>query len=170
MNFYLPSYVGIGRALAGRGFTTISANTRMHDIGNVAKYSWGKRVRGGGYWGVTSESSRDIGAWVDFVQKLGFERVILVGHSAGWASVARYQADARDKRVAGLVMASGGVRPQDPGSDPAWVAQAKKLVDDGAGEDLMRIPKRSFPAFISAATELDTINTPFAYKGNNILG
>lgn len=70
VNFYLPSYVGIGRALAGRGFTTISANTRMHDIGNVAKYSWGKRVRGGGYWGVTSESSRDIGAWVDFVQSL----------------------------------------------------------------------------------------------------
>lgn len=90
--------------------------------------------------------------------------MILVGHSAGWASVARYQADARDKRVTGLVMASGGVRPPDPGSDPAWVAQAKKLVDDGAGEDLMRIPKRSFPAFISAATELDTINTPFAYK------
>jgi pimeloyl-ACP methyl ester carboxylesterase len=164
VNFYLPSYVGIGRALAERGFTTISANTRMHDIGNVLKYNLGKRVRGGGYWGVTSEDSRDIAAWVDFAQKLGFERVILVGHSAGWASVARYQADTRDKRVAGLVMASGGVRPPDPGIDPAWVAQAKKLVDAGAGEDLMRIPNRSFPAFISAATELDTINKPLAYK------
>ena len=34
-NFYTPSYVGIGRALAERGLPTISANTRMHDIGNV---------------------------------------------------------------------------------------------------------------------------------------
>src|SRR5689334_171395 len=38
-NFYVPSYVGIGRALAEGGFTTISVNTRMHDIGNVEKYT-----------------------------------------------------------------------------------------------------------------------------------
>src|SRR3954453_22576037 len=51
-NFYLPSYVGIGRELAGRGFTTLSVNTRMHDIANVEKDTFfGKRVRGGGYWG-----------------------------------------------------------------------------------------------------------------------
>jgi hypothetical protein len=51
VNFYAPSYVGIGRALAERGFPTISVNTRMHDIGNVEKYTLlGKRVRGGGYW------------------------------------------------------------------------------------------------------------------------
>src|SRR3954451_13339273 len=37
-NFYTPSYVGIGRALAERGFTTMSVNTRMHDIANVEKY------------------------------------------------------------------------------------------------------------------------------------
>ncbi len=57
-NFYSPSYVGIGRALAQRGFTTISVNTRMHDIGNVEKYTLlGKRVRGGGYWGGRSVSN-----------------------------------------------------------------------------------------------------------------
>src|SRR5262249_17416232 len=32
VNFYYPSYVKIGRALAERGFACISANTRMHDI------------------------------------------------------------------------------------------------------------------------------------------
>ena len=126
-NFYLPSYVGIGRALAERGFTTISANTRMHDIGNVEKYDLGKRVRGGGYWGVTSEDARDIAAWVDFAQKLGFDRVILVGHSAGWASVARYQADTRDPRIAGLVFASGCVDCGNNGEDEMLRAQAKKL-------------------------------------------
>ena len=110
VNFYLPSYVGIGRALAALGYPTISVNTRMHDLGNVEKYaSAGKRVRGGGYWGITSEDARDIAAWIGYAEQLGYSRVVLVGHSAGWASVGRYQADSGDKRVVGLVFASGEV-------------------------------------------------------------
>jgi pimeloyl-ACP methyl ester carboxylesterase len=163
-NFYSPSYVGIGRALAGRGFTTISINTRMHDVGNVEKYSFfGKRVRGGGYWGVTSQDALDIAAWIDFAEHLGFSNVALVGHSAGWASVGRYQAETGDRRVVGLVLASGMIGPAQ-GNDPELIAQAKKLVADGAGEDLLRLPNRSFPSFISAATYLDMENTPREYK------
>jgi len=165
VNFYLPSYVGIGRALAARGHATISVNTRMHDLGNVEKYtSAGKRVRGGGYWGITSEDGRDITAWIGYAEQLGYSRVVLVGHSAGWASVGRYQADSGDKRVAGLVFASGELvgNLQDAG-DPNWVRQAQKLVDEGVGEDLLRIPNRSSPSFISAATELDMIHRPREY-------
>jgi len=159
-NFYLPSYVGIGRALAVHGFTTVSVNTRMHDIANVEKYTLtGKRVRGGGYWGVTSEDARDIAAWIDYVQQLGYNRVILVGHSAGWASVARYEADSQDTRVVGLVLASPGMGgPQQ--ADPQLLAQAKKLVDEGTGDDLIRLPHHSYPSFVSAATYLDIANTP----------
>jgi len=164
-NFYTPSYVGIGRALAERGFTTISVNTRMHDIGNVEKYTpLGKRVRGGGYWGVTSEDARDIAAWIGFAEQIGYSRLALVGHSAGWASVGRYQADSGDQRVAGLVFASPAVGYSAAADDPQLLAQAKKLVDDGAGEDLLRLPHRSFPSFISAATHLDIVNTPREYK------
>ena len=164
-NFYAPSYVGIGRALAGRGFPTISVNTRMHDIGNVEKYTLlGKRVRGGGYWGVTSEDARDIAAWIDYAEQLGHSRVILVGHSAGWASVARYQADSQDRRVAGLVFASPGVGYSAEPDDPQLLAQARKLVDEGAGDDLLRLPHRSFPSFVSAVTYLDSVNTPREYK------
>ena len=49
----------------------------MHDIGNVEKYSLlGKRVRGGGYWGVTSEDARDIAAWIGYAeQPADFSRV-----------------------------------------------------------------------------------------------
>jgi pimeloyl-ACP methyl ester carboxylesterase len=164
-NFYVPSYVGIGRELAERGLATVSVNTRMHDIGNVEKYSLqGKRVRGGGYWGVTSEDARDIAAWIDYVQHLGYSRVVLVGHSAGWASVARYQADSQDNRVAGLVFASPcvGCLPQ-PG-DPQLLAQTRKLLDEGAGDDLIRLPNRSYPSFVSAATYLDSVNTPRQYQ------
>ena len=164
-NFYTPSYVGIGRALAERGFPTISVNTRMHDIGNVEKYTLlGKRVRGGGYWGVTSEDARDIAAWIDYAEQLGYFRVILVGHSAGWSSVARYQADSQDRRVAGLVFASPGVGYSAEPDDPQLLAQARKLVDEGAGDDLLRLPHRSFPSFVSAATYLDSVNSPSEYK------
>ena len=31
VNFYSPTYVAISRALAKRGYTTITGNTRMHD-------------------------------------------------------------------------------------------------------------------------------------------
>ena len=163
--FLYPSYVGVGRELAERGFPTISVNTRMHDIGNVEKYTLlGKRVRGGGYWGTTSEDARDIAAWIDYAQQLGYGRVVLVGHSAGWASVARYQADSQDRRVAGLVFGSPGVGYSPQPDDPQLLAQAKKLVDEGAGEDLIRLPHRSTPSFVSAATELDIANTPRQYK------
>ena len=163
-NFYMPSYVGIGRELAARGFPTISVNTRMHDIGNVEKYTLlGKRVRGGGYWGVTSEDARDVAAWIDYAQQLGYSRVILVGHSAGWASVARYEADSQDRRVVGLVFASPCVGCLGQ-PDPQVLAQAKKLVDEGNGEELIPLPRHSFPSYISAATQLDTDNTPRQYS------
>ena len=164
-NFYTPSYVGIGRALAERGFPTISVNTRMHDIGNVEKYSLlGNRVRGGGYWGVTSEDARDIAAWINYAEQLGYSRVILVGHSAGWSSVARYLADSQDHRVAGAVFASPGVGYSTEPDDTQLLAQARKLVGEGNGDDLLRLPHRSFPSFVSAATYLDGVNTPREYE------
>jgi pimeloyl-ACP methyl ester carboxylesterase len=163
-NFYSPTYVGIARALANRGYTTITSNTRMHDIGNVEKYSFmGKRVRGGGYWGVTSQDALDIAAWIDYAERIGFSKVVLVGHSAGWASVGRYQAEAADPRVVGLVFASPGVGPPQK-NDPVLVDQANKLVAAGTGEDLLRLSNRSFPSFISAATYRDMENTPPEYQ------
>lgn len=165
-NFYAPTYVGIARALAERGYTTITANTRMHDIGNVAKYSGERRVRGGGYWGVPGEQVRDIAAWTDFAERRGFRKVVLVGHSAGWAAVRRYAAETQDRRVVGVVLASGGVqRDPDRGTyDRALVAQATQLVAAGNGDVLLRLPNPSFPAYVSAAGFLDEVNLAPEYK------
>jgi pimeloyl-ACP methyl ester carboxylesterase len=139
----------------------------MHDIGTVAGYRDGKRLRGGGYWGVPSEAVRDIAAWIDFAGDRGFDQVILVGHSAGWAVVRAYQGEKQDRRVVGVVLASGGVRAYTPPTDPNQRAEASRqhaeatrLLADGRGDDLLRIPNRPFPAFISAATFLDDANTP----------
>ena len=160
VNFYSPTYVMIGRALAERGLTTISVNTRMHDLGTVAGHRFGKRLRGGAYWGVTSEGSLDLAAWVTFAAGQGFERVVLVGHSAGWSAVAAYQIQSHDPRVAGMVLASGAVQVQRPERDAALMAQATRLVEAGDGDDLIRLPNKSFPSYMSAATFLDLASVP----------
>jgi pimeloyl-ACP methyl ester carboxylesterase len=83
VNFYQPTYVMVGRALAARGYACLIGNTRMHDLGNIAGYRRGKRIRGGGYWGVASDEVHDLAAWIDFAEDRGFRKVVLVGHSAG---------------------------------------------------------------------------------------
>ena len=160
VNFYQPSYTLIGRALAERGYTCIEGNTRMHDIGTVQGERFGKRVRGGGYWGKPSEEVRDLSAWMALASDLGFKKVVLVGHSAGWAAVRAYQAERQDERVVGMVNASGAVRIETRQPDPGLLAQAKHFVDAGEGEELIRLPNRKFPSFVSAQTYLDIAQMP----------
>jgi pimeloyl-ACP methyl ester carboxylesterase len=136
----------------------------MHDLGNVEGWRGEKRIRGGGYWGVASEEMRDLAAWIDFAQDRGFNQVVLVGHSAGWAAVRSYQAEKQDTRVVGVVLASGAVRAETRPTDPDQLAQATRLMAEGRGDDLIRDPKRSFPSFISAATFMDIANTPPEFK------
>lgn len=159
-NFYSPTYTNIGRALAGEGLTTITVNTRMHDLGTTATHRGGRRVRGGGYWGVQSEQDLDIVAWIDLAGRLGYPRVVLVGHSAGWSAVGWYRVRSQDPRVAGLVLASGSVGPQRLPDQPKELAEARRLVQAGASDDLVRLPNRNFPSFISAGTLVDQADTP----------
>jgi pimeloyl-ACP methyl ester carboxylesterase len=165
VNFYEPSYVAIGRALAQQGYTVIDGNTRMHDLGNVEARRGGKRLRGGGYWGVASEEPRDIAAWINLAEANGFKQVVLAGHSAGWGAVRSYVAQAQDPRIVGLVLASGSVQPDLRTSDPDQLREAQRLMAAGEGDALIRDPKRDFPSYISAATFLDIdgyLNDPAA--------
>jgi pimeloyl-ACP methyl ester carboxylesterase len=158
LNFYSPTYVAISRGLAKRGYTVISGNTRMHDLGNVEAWPGGKRIRGGTYWGIPSEQVRDIAAWIDFAEGLGFKQVVLVGHSAGANAVREYQAQTQDPRVAGVVLASGDVRPDTRVPPAEWVSKAKQFIADGQPEELVQGP------FLSAATFLDILNRPPEFK------
>jgi len=58
------------------------------------------------------------------------------------------------------VLASGQARGGSNGTDSQLVAQATKLVADGRGEDLLRLPNPAFPSFVSAATYLDISKAP----------
>lgn len=158
VNFYSPTYLAVSRALAKRGYTIITGNTRMHDLGNVEAWRGEKRIRGGGYWGVASEQVRDLAAWIDFAEALGFKHVVLVGHSAGATAVRAYQAQTQDTRVAGVVLASGDIRPVTRIPPPEWLSQAKQLIADGRSEEMVQGP------FVSAATFTHIVNTPPEFK------
>jgi pimeloyl-ACP methyl ester carboxylesterase len=158
VNFYSPTYLAISRGLAKRDYTVITGNTRMHDLGNVEAWRGEKRIRGGTYWGIPSEQVRDIAAWIDFAEGLGYEHVVLVGHSAGANAVREYQAQTQDPRVAGVVLASGDVRPDTRVPPAEWVSKAKQFIADGQPEELVQGP------FLSAATFLDILNRPPGFK------
>jgi pimeloyl-ACP methyl ester carboxylesterase len=130
----------------------------MPDLGNVEAWRGEKRIRGGGYWGVPSEEARDIAAWIDYAEGLGFKKVVLVGHSAGATAVQSYQAETQDTRVVGVVLASGNVRADTRVPDPQWIARAKRMIAEGHSEDLVQGP------FVGAATFMDLLNTPPEFK------
>jgi pimeloyl-ACP methyl ester carboxylesterase len=157
VNFYYPSYVNAARALAARGLTTIVGNTRMHDLGNIEAFTASGSIRGGSYWGVTTEQVRDLAAWIQLAQDRGFDRIVLVGHSAGATAVQIYTARTGDPRVAGLVLASGRFRPAPgPIVDSARLERAKQLVADGHGDEpVPRTEPAARPSPTSAATLVD---------------
>ncbi len=161
-NFYQPTYVMIARALAERGVTTLvgeHAHARHRKRSAVSRRKADSRRRVLGHPEPASQGHRLLD-W--FCREARFGRVVLVGHSAGWAAVRAYQAERQDRRVIGLVLASGQVQPAaEP--EPQLVKQAEeasRFVKEGRGDDLLRIPNRSFPSFISAATFHDDFGTP----------
>ena len=163
VNFYYPTYVTIARELARRGLTTITANTRMHDLGNIAAFRGDTRIRGGSYWGITSEQVRDLAAWIQLAKDRGFDRVVLVGHSAGATAVQTYASATQDARVVGIVLASGRFRPGTGPVNADRLALAESLVAAGRGEDAL--PPRSGvrPSPTSAGTLAD-----LAHMGVNL--
>lgn len=97
-----PNWLAEGAAQAG--YFSIGMQTNRGSRGMLA--------------GTYAASSKDIGGWVDYLAKHGYEKVVLVGHGYGATRAAQYLASSKDKRVAGLVMAA-------PAPDSAAFLRAK---------------------------------------------
>jgi pimeloyl-ACP methyl ester carboxylesterase len=141
-NFYVPSYVRIGRELAQRGYAFLSGNTRGHDMGNLmfpAEYGDDFDVwrDGGTMFEDYRELALDIAAWLDWVSARGARRIILAGHSVGGAKVLVYQAERQDPRVAGLVAASPAAYGYPP---EERLRLAREMVDAGKGDQPLPAP------------------------------
>ena len=154
-NFSEPHQTRIGRYLSQRGHVFVSGNNRGHDFGvRLVGEPGGEYRIGGGWWELVSESWLDIKAWLDFASStLSPRRLLLAGHSYGAVKVTRYQGDCQDARVDVLISASGPVRP--PGErlelgEP--LAQARRMVAEGRGLDLLPFNSASRPETFSAQT------------------
>jgi pimeloyl-ACP methyl ester carboxylesterase len=133
--FYGASAVLIGRELATRGYTLVTGNNRGNHFGAMLRLKTGEAFLGGGGWERFDESPYDVGAWVGFAEKLGFERIVLLGHSLGALKVGFYQATRQDPRVVGLIVASAPVRAGRLRPDLLELAQ--RMLAEGRGKDLL---------------------------------
>ena len=149
--FYDYPYVMIGRALADSGHPFFSVNTRGHDISTFLWHAapggkpmpWlsaGDLPTGGGSaWDALDEAPRDLASWIDLAAVAGEGRVVLAGHSSGAQRVVLYQAERRDPRVGGLVLAS----PDLVGFLPRpTLEEAEGMVAEGHGMEV--IPAQPF--------------------------
>ena len=166
MNFY----TGLGRILPGPlaelGITSLAMNRRGHDLGGIRD----SRAAYGGAWERFADSQLDIAAGMAELRRLGFERIVLLGHSFGGISSAQYAAAHPDEVVAlGLLSAgSGGPRYLEQSSRRGMLAgerhaevaaEAARLVAAGRGNRI--IPLQGWWYAISAASWLDLeVNVP----------
>lgn len=156
--FYEKFVILIGRDLAAEGYTFVAGNNRGHQFGARIFRQGAAPVLAGGGWERFDESPHDVDAWITFATSLGFERVVLVGHSLGALKVAYYQALRRDPRVVGLVAASAALPIAR--FDPEVTALAERMVAEGRGQDLLPWGSaRGGAGTQSAATFLSYVRT-----------
>jgi pimeloyl-ACP methyl ester carboxylesterase len=156
--FYAKSSILAGRDLAAEGYTFVSGNNRGHDFGARLMRKDGEPLLAGGGWERFDESPHDVDAWITFAASLGFERVVILGHSLGALKVAYYQALRQDPRVAGLVAASPPI--QAARYDPEMVKLAERMEAEGKGQDLLPWgSSRAGAGTHSAATFLNRVRT-----------
>jgi dienelactone hydrolase len=156
-HFSEPHQIRIGRYLAERGYLFVSGDNRGKHFGaSLGEYEGPLRM-GGAWWELVSESRLDIKAWLDFAAAtLAPQRLVLAGHSYGAVKVTWYQGAHQDPRLAGLISASGPVRP--PSKRPEMgeaLAIAQKMVAEGRGIELLPFGSTGRPGSLSAQTVVD---------------
>jgi pimeloyl-ACP methyl ester carboxylesterase len=156
-HFSEPHQIRIGRYLAERGHLFVSGDNRGRHFGaNLGEWEGPFRI-GGAWWELVSEAWLDIKAWLDFASTtLSPQRLVLAGHSYGAVKVTWYQGERQDPRLAGLISASGPVRPpsQRPELGEA-LALAQRMVTEGRGFDLLPFGSTGRPGSLSAQTVVD---------------
>jgi pimeloyl-ACP methyl ester carboxylesterase len=156
--FYAKSSILTGRDLAAEGYTFVSGNNRVHDFGARIMRKGGEPLLAGGGWERFDESPHDVDAWITCVAALGFERVVVLGHSLGALKVAHYQALRQDPRIAGLIAAPPPI--QAARFDPEMRKLAERMEAEGRGQDLLPWgSSRAGAGTHSAATFLNRVRT-----------
>lgn len=95
--------------IGGRTADTVQSSTHWMGVRLAAKglavFAAGLRVSGvAGFQESThAETAQDIGHWIDRLSALGYQRVVLTGHSNGGIWISNYMGLTQDPRVVGMV-------------------------------------------------------------------
>jgi pimeloyl-ACP methyl ester carboxylesterase len=147
MNFYTGPCRLLPPHLTARGCACLAMNRRGHDLGGIRA----SRASYGGSWERFEDSQSDIAGGIAELERRGFQRIVLMGHSFGGIAAAAYAA-ANPRKVAGLALLSAGAGGRDylAGSSRRGMlagerhreidAQARRLVAEGRGETVIALP------------------------------
>jgi pimeloyl-ACP methyl ester carboxylesterase len=138
--FYSQVQGPFAMALADAGYPVLTLSTRGHDL------AWQNRLNGKLYGlaaEIIAEAGEDIVAALDELERRGYRRVGLLGHSMGAIKCSYFLAHGGDPRVRLFAQTSGGRigRPRWEGSPQQEKVEealrhAEQLVAEGRGEEL----------------------------------
>lgn len=164
-NFYSsPLLLELAGRLNRLGLATLLGNTRGHEF-----LTWtlraGRTVTLGAAREDVAECPADISAWVRFLSRRGWKRILLLGHSLGAIKALFSQAWQPSPDVVAIAAASPTrLNPRQFLASPsgplfqATLDRAQRLVDSGEGEQLIEVAF-PFPTWITARAYLDKYGT-----------
>ncbi|MCU0652694.1 MAG: alpha/beta hydrolase [Candidatus Pacebacteria bacterium] len=153
-------FEAMANTYAAAGFAFLAVNLRGHD--QIADFRVGatdqiRRI--GQAFDIFEECVFDIDAWLDFLRRRGFEKIILQGHSQGGCKAVYYLSQRNPRDVAALVLmspadAAGLLKKISRENFKTDLALAQEMVADGRGEELLPRPIRGV-YYVSAKSFAD---------------
>lgn len=147
-NFYEEDFIeAMSNIFIPEGISMLSTNNRGAGVYDP----WDKK---GAAVEIFDECLLDIDAWIEFVLKEGYKKIILSGHSLGTEKVVYYMAKGRYKdRVSAIVLLAPADSPRWRLTDDTYVVpgtgekgkarldlqilEAEKMIAEGRGDSLM---------------------------------
>jgi pimeloyl-ACP methyl ester carboxylesterase len=154
MNFYLPPLAVFGQAIAERGYHGFVINTRGHDWINRAG---DLTAFGGATYETFEDSAMDLDGALECLNRQGYKRFILIGHSLGCIKSLMYQGSRRRRDVVGIVSCSCpkqfySARAMEQPEFKQLMAQAEERVAQGKGEEILWAPASGAMGMFCART------------------
>lgn len=161
----------LAQLLKGSQYDLFTSNTRGYGIKTRFYFGKNKKVIGTAFEKF-EESALDVGAAIKEAEKLGYDEIILSGHSTGCQKIAYYQAKMHNKKVKALILNA----PADDfnhaikklGKEfPKAIKIAKKLAKSGKGNTVLNKYAGDYTAkrFLSYADPKNPEAEAFNYSG-----
>ena len=165
-----PVIAGLADMFAAEGCAVLRVNSR-----GAGQVMGGPSPRLGSAYEVIDDCRLDWRAWVDFAEKLGYERIALLGHSIGAVKTSYYLATEHDPRVRQAILVSPPLFssltdleryfPADTFAEfTQHLEKTQRLIEAGAGETLLDGPTPLLPPLATARTFVDKYGPDQHYR------